>query len=271
MPYRATFFFRNTGAAGWSETYYSTLSDPTLLMARAKLLKDVRRGLLSHECFLSHIRVSNDDPQRDSNLEGFSSVDSRGLFPVLGDPYGNADPAFVAALVQIKATQYITGRVFLRGIPDSEDQGGGALIGSAQWQAAFADYRAELLANAWALRTLSTSPAPAIVATLVQPGGQQIVAGTTLLPHGWTDGQLVNFTGGIGSAGARGRHRVFATGNLAFSFRTNKLVTTYAGGMKGRAVIFRVDAITDVDYLRAVSHKVGRPFGAPRGRRRTLV
>jgi len=191
MPFRVVLFFNQpTLLAGWSETYFNTLSDRNQVINQSNSLARTRMRMSPIGTFLSHLRVSDVDPPRDSSIDDFQGMPLRGEH----SQSAGSDLGWTSLLVSLISSPYRAGRKFLRGVPDlmfTVQTGVPVFRPDQRFKDGFTAYRRALtiVENGWAIRNRS---------------------GTSYIYNG----------------------------------------------------------ITDVKIVRTTSHRVGRPFGQPVGRRK---
>lgn len=273
MPYKVTWFFRDVNAHGWSESIYNTGFDTQGVYTRALALVDKRLDILGREAELIALRVANDDPQRDSALKSFAPGDGQGQYPPAADN-NNTDFSDTSLLVLLYATSKKKGRLFLRGIPDDVCNNAGQYTPPPFFVNKFQTWAIALAGEgSWAVRTFAPPAAKVPITTIDQSqltGTATIVTGA---PNLLVPGDLVVFTGGRGSRGLRGRHRVLAAATDGITFRVpcNKLLLPYDGGMSVQKVAFELTPFSSATVVRITRRKAGRPFGVPPGRSKILI
>jgi len=157
MPYRVVLFFNQpTLLAGWSETYFNTLSDRDQVVIQASNMARTRMRMSPIGTFCSHLRVSDVDPPRDSSVDDFRGSPLRGEF----SQTAGSDLGWTSLLVSLVASPYRSGRKFLRGVPDllfTVQTGVGVFSPNQRFKDAFTAYSRHLtiVENGWAIRNRS--------------------------------------------------------------------------------------------------------------------
>jgi len=266
MAFRVTFFFlQQVGAktGGWSENYWNAAPDlPTVTLAAQNLLP-LRWALCGYGVSIVAMRFQDLSSFRAAQpvpLTQFSSTVQGGT--------ADADyPTSKGLLRLFGPAKYVTNQ-WLGGIPDSWITLGGVLTISAVGRDNFLSFKSAILngSNGWRINTQDKSIAKKLV-TAVTAGGQVTAAGSN-----YTAGQLVRISRTHGITGL----------NKIWTVATNVDPNTFtiappAGGFVGTLVnplgtaqlqTKILQAITDVQLVRATEHRVGRPFGLLSGRRR---
>lgn len=158
---KATLFFE-VGKFGWTETYYSSLTDVATVLPIARSLAIQRSQLLTEDVFITAVRVSKDNVKRDSLV----------TFPARGDQKfkkaeGPTEIPHVCALVRIEGGDKYRRSLFLRGLGDTDIDGLNFEPNGA-WADAFFLFASKLLKDEWGMKVADKDvvqpapPAPAI-------------------------------------------------------------------------------------------------------------
>lgn len=270
MPFRVTAFYE-MGAWGWSENYYTFLTD--VPQVRNAAIRIVNFRLQSMPSASRHVATR------------VSDVAIRGdALPLPSQGAGSAawsatvDWGWTAILVRIlTGFPGPTGKMFLR--PGPETPTGPevpnrnvippAVIASlALWQS-------ELTApvSAWAIRGIAASQPTVAIKGFSLTGNLGIV--TTFEVHGVNPGDLFRI-GRVKGAPNRCLNGVFraetvpTTDSIGFTIVAGATQTIGSGGfLRGQRTVFV--PISSSTLIRIVSRKTGRPFGQPLGRRSRRV
>lgn len=274
MHVKLSVFFAQ-GPAGWSETWYfdftGTLGDALSAIALKYAIK--RTALLGQGAFIRALRVSDDEVRGDSRLLTFASeAEAPGEGVEL--PCGEPEDAY---RVLIEAGTLHKRHVWLHGIPDdwiTYKVGGTPNDPVPEMVKRFEALRKIWLGPpAWILKTANHGPGNPTVpinnATALD--GRRVELDVPAIPMGLLAGDQVEVQGLTGSPGINSRHtvqfinavtpviRIFTPNagreiNTTPRARVRKYVPAYA-------------EFDRVDLQVPTTHRVGRPFGAPRGRR----
>jgi hypothetical protein len=261
---RVNFFYRDITGKGWSETFFNTGTQYSTVRALAINLSTLLLNVRGTGVILDELRVSDDNAKRDSTIYVPSDADSKTQFP----SFLEGDFADVALLCRLEATEANRRSLYLSGIPDVMTLQNGIFKPTATWIDQFGFLRNELFKNGWAQKCLSPTGMPNQVVLITQ----NVVSGdyvlTTLNPHGFTPGQLVNVTGARETPGVNGRHIVKAVGNPSqFQFKSTSFLGNWTGITFVQGVSFVLKTFTLMTYERLVEHKRGKPIGSSHGRR----
>jgi len=266
MPFRVTFFFSQqvgVKTGGWSENFWNSAPDLPTVTTAANALLPLRFALLGYGVGIVAMRFQDLTSFRAAQpipLTQFNSVVQGGNF--------DADYPTTKGLLRLFGpAKYITSQ-WLGGMPDSWVANGGVLALSAVGRDNFLSFKSALLAgsNGWRINNQDKSIAKKLV-TAVTAGGQVTAPGSN-----YTAGQIIRISRTHGVTGL----------NKLWTVATNIDPNTFTiappvGGFVGSIVnplgtaqlqSKTLQAMTDVQLIRATEHRVGRPFGLLSGRRK---
>jgi hypothetical protein len=276
---RMQMFFTEEGSgsrgAGWSETHYS-FNKVTLTTALADLqtLAEKRVQMLGNQVVCTYLRVSDDEVFNDSQV-------ARGPVPTVvgGVPFYNpafaptvpdtaADFAYSVALVRITGdTDFYRRSLYLSGNPDvSQNINNPTPVGAA-WLIAFDDWHLTMVNGSYGFKVLQQGPAnPRRVITVIVLG---VI--TTQTPHGFVVGDLVKVSRVRGTGNLpNGKWRVATVPDAThFTLQGWDFANfIYDRGGIAQKQVYVLTKDTEVFLRRFGSHRRGRPFDSPVGRRR---
>lgn len=281
MPrYKVTYFF-NSKVNGWTESYYCEQPNDIAACAAARKLAVQRIQLCGTQVDLAKIRVSDQAIRGDSISDGGggyttgTSVTSPEFTISKSYPAGErVDVAWNALLVTISKDNVGLGRVFMRGIADSQFVGSRAFIPAIDWKRQWARF-SQLYANpleGWGLLRKPKSTAAntfKIISALSLNGtdiaikmdaGFACAVGTMVCIRGLKSDQ--------GTLSATLRCTSSTTPIFGFAKQFNNPQPNFLPNT-GTAQVATPTFVTGLDmtYDLPTSRRSGRPFGAQVGRR----
>lgn len=265
MPeYKATFFFKDNNAYGWTETYHSLLGSLQGVMDQAFNQLTLRTPLLGDGAQCVYIRVSDDLVKRDSLVRVVTARQGKG--GSLG--LGFADIANTCLVVRLQHNELFRRTLYMRGIYDAIVDDNGRYQPTAAFTEAFQLWAASLKNNNWAMRNKKRdTPSFNIVAIAQNPINGEITI-TTAAPHGLLQNQTVLIRGVKGPTFLNGASSVFAVPSpTTFVLKSNRMLSAWLGGGIVSASTFELHVINTAQVVRASHRIAGRPFDSPRGRR----
>lgn len=263
MPFRCSFFFTQQAdlLAGGSINFYNNSGDMSTAVTASTNLLNALYGLTGKGCNWPNARVAD--------LGNFRAVqlikNTRTSAPTGTDL--DADFINTAGLLKVRGPgAYVTNQ-WMRGLTD------GCFRQDGRWQpdgfttGAFGIFHALLTqsGNGWVVRNQNKALTKKLITAVTLTG--QI----TIPTHGYTGQPVIRIsrTGGIPGLNKIWQTTIVDANNL-------QLVAIPIGGFiggytkPGKAQLQEplYQAITDVQIVRATSHRTGRPFGQSSGRRK---
>lgn len=263
---RATFFFKDSGGYGWTETIHNAGADLTTVLPRALSLATTRRNMLGSTARLTFIRVSDDEVKRDSRVIQIPTGDQTAR---LG-PDASSDIANTALVVRMETASPVKRRTLsMRGIPDGTVSNAGQYTPDGNFSNTFMLWESKLKTDGWSIRSRDGLQPPHNILTAVQAPTTGVVTITTGDDHDLELGKPLLITGSRGAPQINGTWIPFAIPSLTtFQIKITQLMGIYDGGGIVKKLGFVLNAITSAQVMR-VSHRIaGRPFDSPVGRRR---
>jgi hypothetical protein len=210
------------------------------------------------------IRCALDDPNRDSLIVSYETLDHRGLqFPE------TCDAPWTALLCRADSGSLYHRQMFLRGLPDDMVDPDGTYKPLAAWETRLQTFVNRLIDDGWAIRVQNrTVPAPI---DMLAVSYQQLTATaqfTLLAAHNLDQKDRVIVRGGGPKFNYRGRQvaqRISATEFIIF---TDRIVGTITAPVTVQRVAYQLQDIDIFTPLRVIKKNTGRPFVLPRGARR---
>lgn len=269
---RATFFFVAPHSYGWSETYWSDATSAQSAMTRALPLSLARLALLGKNLGgdiassprLVAVRCALDDPNRDSLIVSYETIDHRGLqFPE------TCDAPWTALLCRVDSGSSYHRQTYLRGIPDDLVDPDGTYHPLAAWETRLTTFVNRLIDDGWALRVQNrTTPAPIDVLSISYSAATATATFTLTGAHGLATADRVVIRGGGPKFNYRGRQRSFSTGASTFTIFSDRIGGTISAPITVQKVAYELKDIDIFTPLRVIKKNTGRPFVLPRGARR---
>ena len=262
---RATFFFKDDGGFGWSETIHSSKATLASVETSAIALASRRIACMGNSSHLVFLRISDDLVRRDSLIDKISPGSTTNPNPAAG----GSDSANLCLLIALKSGSMVRRSLYMRGIPDNCVTDSGQFTPSGPFTNAFNSWSQMILADGWAIRSRDPLAPTAVIVGLTQAPGTGLITVTTLLPHGFQPNDSVSITQVKGATTANGSWSIFSVpSTTTFTFGSFQLLPPWQGGGLARKGAFTINQIDTVQANR-VSHRIsGRPFDAPRGRRK---
>lgn len=269
MPrFRATFCFKDTAGAGWSETIYNTAGDMTTMVARAQNIIPLRVALLGAESALPFCRLSDDLVKRDSQVIYVSPGSQKNI---RGSASNLANDDVLVRLEgnDVPNPWIVRRSLALRGCAVNITGAAGVFVGTAAFTRDFQNYYTELTRAGWAIRYRARLAVNFDItdAQISYPSG--VVTVTTALAHGLVQGDVVRITKVLGATQINGLWTINApTTATTFKIKINVLMFPYEGNGTVNAQAFNLAAINNFAIVKCSTHKAGVPFDRLRGRRR---
>jgi hypothetical protein len=271
LSVKVNLFFRQ-GEAGWSELYWRD-GDADLQSGMDDTLRALiptRKRLLGRDAQLIGVRLSDESILGDSILLESAQIPQVAQFD---EP---CDPPFSGLLVRYEASPNYRGEKALRGLPKTiltEPYGSSPLQG--EFDKLFNLYAGIVKESEgqWRLRVrdkdLGTNPAKNVISVETDPVNAGFVR-LTVPAHGFNPANKVSLTGlkfQDKTVKLKGTRFIsFVTANT-FSVLAPPITSIYVGFGKAKEQKFAYRPITSARAERISSHKVGRVFTAPHGRR----
>ena len=263
---RATFFFKDAGGYGWTETVHNSGADLATVLTRANALARLRRNLLGSSSRLCFIRVSDDEVKRDSRVVNLPFADQT----VRNAGIDTSDIANTCLVVRMETDSPVKRRTLsLRGFPDGTCSASGAYTPDAAFDQAFQRWSRDLLKDGWSIRSRDgTQPNHSIV-SVTQVPATGVVTVTTLDAHLFELGKAILITGAKGCPQINGTWIPSSIpSGTTFTIQLSQIIAAYTGNGIAKKLGYTLAAITSAEVMR-VSHRIaGRPFDSPVGRRR---
>lgn len=258
--WRCTYFFK-AGSYGWSETFYRAGSTYADVKAAAEALAKARIGMCGDGVEMSAVRISDVVQFRDYGISALglstgseSTADTSHVKP------------YCSLLTQITSGAY-RNRVFLRGVPSLDYLGDSPLNVQPALEKAKQRWAAVLTNAAWQMKVQDRFN-PAIQGRIVTTDTTSPVQITIDTPDGLDDNGKVYVRGVVGQTAVNGTHFVTKVTATNYILRNTISAGPYVGGGTWRKVVNTYLNIETVSFVREVSHRTGRPFDTPVGRRR---
>jgi hypothetical protein len=252
--FRATTLFQQ-GKGGWSESFYLESTSPAAALVTIQAPSALRRRLLGTDARIIGYRAQEVSAVGNALI---TDVDE----PAIGGEI--RDIPSLALNIALNTTDGLKRTFLLRGLPDNATTRGVYVPGSTfngnlnSWMGVIAN-------GNYLVRRLDRAQLPKPVASVSGTG-----LATFFVAHALTIGATVQFMRTRDAAGhlVTGRFRVLDTPTLT----TVQLSPWVAGRTITTGTLRRVEFIypavsSAVNSLKITTRKVGRPFGAPRGRR----
>lgn len=270
--FRITFFFKDiSGDQGWTESYYTSGTDPAQVMVSATLLSNARRGPLSDDYALEYIRVCDINPPRDAVFFEQGLVAGKGQAP--GSASGKAATNVNSALnCRVFSSPGHWRSLLLRGCPaDIAAVGMGAAVQTnARIRVnTYGDFLSAP-AGVWKLRLITHGTAYGITA-IDSPDGKRLsitlAAGATAPVAG--DQIRVHLAAGMDHV--NGLWRVKAVNALVVT--TYPKILNVVGEYVANTgfldkVTYGLSAITKLQPIRMTMRNTGRPSYVPAGKQK---
>jgi hypothetical protein len=268
---RATFMFKDTNGAGWSETIYNIASDLPSAIVKGKVLYPLRINCLGGDSSLNEIRFSDDLVKRDSQIIIIPPGDKTNLRTVTSQFASNDLVCRVEGLSQGSTPPYTVRRsLALRGLPTSVQGPAGVYIANnGGFNQNLNAFFAELVNGGWAIRYRDKTVVQYQLNTVVQNAATGIVTITTQLPFTVSPNDVVNIRGVIGATEINGLWKVVSyTAPSTFTILLRQIMHTYLGAGIVNLNPYLLAPISQSFPIRTNTHRAGRPYDALRGRRK---
>jgi hypothetical protein len=272
---------------GWTDTLYSGQTDMSLLIANAQALAAVRWPLMGTGQKISYIRAAIVNP---GAIGGGSQLIycgnqyvKNGPFspPKPGDSDDNPDnPWQVILLNCLSATPGKTKRMYMRGVPDRIEVNppGPLVIDDANYLAFYNAWVSVVTNGQWGWLARVNPPAKqGGVTSIAYTAGVYPAAAyltiTTDTNHGLLKNAQVQFRKGKMQPRLRGVYTVASVPSLtAFTIPVNMVAAPVVQVTPNwNDVTLGLQVITAVNVDGETSHRVGRPTGQSRGRRKHVL
>lgn len=284
----ATLFFLY-GEDGWSERYFKDGSDPTTVLPALVTLAEVRAAMLGKGAIINGLRCSNVDPVRDSVVSAVSygtDDPAQIKLPAILKGGQNAVEPWTRALMSLTHNPTQKGRVFMGGIPEGQFlENPIRFKGGKEWDSMILGLTNAFKAGGWCFRAQHVDPAQMVrITSYTLPAASDLLV-TTAANHGLVPGDPVYIYKGkqtqaanfplphgafrVGAVPSATTYTLAGTGKRYFGLDAQGTALFYsAATAKQRKVTYDYPTILEVIPLRPVSHRTGRPFDSPHGRRR---
>jgi len=261
---RVTFFFQSS-KWGWSETLYNSATEVTNALDNAKQLIRFRAAILASGANLVGVRASRTDPQRDSRFYAVPQADGTG-----DNAWGVTDIPNTCLNIRLEATPLYRRSLQLRGVPDMMITDGGYYAPSPMYTAALRRFLNQLLGATWGVQHKANAAPKRIIVMLLNDFNTNTTVVTTSVAHGYNTGDLVYIGGRSNVKGFNGLWRVKVVDATNFKIATVRPTGTFFLGLTSQLVDYEYQQF-DAAIVEDASHRIsGRPFAAPRGKRRGL-
>lgn len=256
MPrFRVTAFMDQEGE-GWSEGFHTSLSSPSAITTLINSWVLKRRACMTIEAEFNEIRVSDDETFRDI----LTLVNVVG---VKGQLAGEALPPINCALFRLQAGPLVSRPMFVHGLPKALINGRDYNLSTAA-MARLNEYAAFLKSPGFSIaHKVPPTDAKLVIAYNATTGLFTVSADIPGLTYNMPL-VLTNVKRSI----VKTRIWRVATAPTGSTFTLQKWVKTIdiSGFGKWRSAIPVLDSVTESIVRPHTTHKVGRPFGLPRGR-----
>jgi len=284
MTVKISFFF-NSYKQGFSETYYSPVTNPALLVTSLspQLLTSITQ-FRTISTLLYAVRGTEIEPP----FRSFTRL-IRGAYQggQQSDPDASPDVVSTTAVIQLVSENATKRRVFLRGLPDNyvkrDDFGNDLFIG--EFKTMVTKMVAQLIGNGFAVRKQVKPPLGALAYAPVRLLGPDPVNGRfTRITYSNTVGFNPVVHGKVVCKGTPNNllpnfPRIATVVEVIAGAPISQLVVLYGvpGGvpisvqkMVVSNLLYTYEAISEFTFERFSSHKTGRPFGQLAGKKRGL-
>ncbi len=263
MPrFRVTYFYEQQGA-GWSESIHTLLLPGANLTNLIAAYVSARMQIANPSVILTHIRISDDDVFRDFAVPDVA-VPQSGQFKKSGGPAGGTrEFPSVAALLRIFSGNTIVRNLFVRGLPDDQNDGNEWDPG-AQFNGKFATFRFGLQSTGWAINHKDATQPRARIKSMTASGVVEMIDAIPGLALSSTI-QLMRVPRSV-IPGRFFRLSSFTDEkNFTLAVPPNSLEPLFVTGVF-RRVAFVLHQIDHTEIERVTERRTGRPFGVLRGR-----
>lgn len=268
MPIQRCTFFFGLDQEGWSETYFGDFADVDSAKDAAGILAELRRAMLTEDCFLVGWRISQEDIKRDARLQ--IKTDPR------NGPFRNTVPIFTAVDVRMESTSLYRRTLYVRGLP-RDVAGQPSFNPSGPWMTRFTSFANELTRTAnhpstWGIKVLKQLPVGINItaaARLVAPGRVTLSQIADWDQTVFKPGKrvIVNAPRGTDMRGQAVIDSFPGTKDMTVRF-PRYIAKEWIPGMSARLVDYELKYFDKI-FVRGLTHRdTGRPFGLPVGHQR---
>lgn len=267
MPFRVSFFFelRQSKIGGWSENFWNSGSDKSVVAATARIFGRLLLNLKGGGTIWAATRVSDVANFRNSDLDEV---------PVQTDAPTNVDSGdwsdFVsqAGLLRLTATTGNATSQWMKGLMDGDVRGGARWlprsVSLTRVNAIFAHLTTS--SNGWALRVLDPTNQKKPIINATNAGV------ITCTGHGLASGNVTRISRIQGNGNWNGVWTVNVIDANSFSLVAyvppSGVTVVYVGKGTSRKQATIYPAINAAKIQRITKHNTGRPFGQLTGRRK---
>jgi len=274
MPeiYKVEWFFAQPTLKGygWGEVAYVEKDTVDQALTVGKQMVPFRVALLGGGGLaaataprLAEVRVSDIRIQRDSLVEVIPAADGT---PV--NPIGEADNPNLSVLLRIESGSQYRRQWYIRGQPDSLCGKNGIYVSSGFWEALYETWRGQLFTKGFGIYGINKAvPDWELVINSVDLVATPPTI-TTVKPHLLADQDEVRILSLPGITGIKGVYRVQVIDANTVRLLGAAGAGIYRGGGRLTKRQKRVLQFTRAVIMGITKRSTGRPFDAPRGRRR---
>lgn len=259
--WKVTFFY-NAGRFGWTESYYQIRDGVAAVKPLAEELAKERIGLMGTGVVSPGFRISDEATFRDYGIFPFQLSSGAET----SDSNEKVKP-YSSLLCQLTSGQY-RNRVFLRAIAAKNILGDDPLNLSPDFMQKIALFKARLVAGNWKMKVQARF-APDLNGGVISGATQASpIVITTAAAHGMASGAKVFIRKVKGNTAANGSWFIDVLTGTTFSLRGSTGNGVYLGDGTWREMKPAYVQIEDIQAVREVSRKTGRPSDVSRGRSR---
>lgn len=274
MPlYKGTFFFKS-GLYGWSESFYDTKMSIAQALTHFGDLKTARLALLNRSSQLVALRVSDDAIFRDSQVITYAGADAQGT---AGPADDTGQQPYDALVYRCEGGPLQRRSYLVRGIPTGVVDATGVYAPSPFWLPLAAAFRGVLVngfgnPDGFEFKHSTSTAELAVTALITTPGNNRAISIPVAAAPAAVVNSVIRIKGVTTMNNANGLWRVrsIAGGQLVMYPRQRSVLGTYGGEGFAQIVTYTSVDITSLIPVRGVRRSTGRPFDAPRGRRRQV-
>lgn len=244
------------GKGGWSESFYVEAGTAQLALEQVKTPSALRRRLIGTDANIIGYRAQEVTASGNALIEEV-------LEPAVGGELRDIPQMTLG--VQLGTTDGLKRLFLLRGLPDNIVSRGAYLNSSSTFNGNLNQWMAAIASGNFYVRRILRTNAPTPIASVSSTG---LV--TFFTAHALTNGMTIQFLRTRDTAGhlVTGKYRILDAPTLT----TVQLAPWTAGRTVAngtvRKVVYDYFAINSaINTKKITTRKVGRPFGAPRGRR----
>lgn len=266
MPFRVSFFFAESNArnCGWSESFWSLLSNLNQVQAATDLLQPIMLAFRGNPVQCPYARISTVGVTRQVSIRNYQPFPY--VLPVSSSPVP-ADFQNTALLMKLTALpNYIT-QQWLRGCPDAEVSNAGQYTPDSYFLNGFNALVAALTnaSNGWALQKLDPGQPKKFISNVTTTGL------ITCAGHGLATDDNTRIRGARSVAGLDGVWRVTVLTADTFQIRTTQTFNVASANLSNATSQKQAHTYVSIGgatIVRATGHRTGRPFGLATGRRK---